>query len=181
MRAGCEDSRSDVPDAVVVLGAQVLPGGRPSTALRRRVVTGVAALRRTGAPAIVMCGGVGATPPAEAAVMAQIAEGLGVAADGILLEDRSHSTLEQAEQVAVMAGNRGWRQIIVVTDRYHLPRAVFLFRKTGLQVRGSGSGRGDGSLLRWWGGALREIPAWVKTAALALVGRPASPRRRGGG
>lgn len=170
---------SGPPDAVVVLGAQVLPGGRPSTALLRRVMQGVAVLGSSGAPVLVTCGGVGAAPPAEAAVMAEIAVRLGVDRSRILLEDRSRTTLEQAEQVAVMATEQGWREIVVVTDRYHVPRALFLFRRAGLQVRGSGSGRGGGSRLRWWGGTVREIPAWVKTVALAIAGRPASRRWRG--
>lgn len=172
---------AEAPDAVVVLGAEVLPESRPSTALRRRVEHGVATMRRTGAPILVVCGGVGRRPPAEAVVMAGIAEHLGVARDRIVLEDRSRSTLEQAEEVAALARAAAWHIVVVVTDRYHLPRAVHLFRRAGLAARGSGSGRSGGSLLRWWGGALREVPAWVKTAALEIAGRPHVPRRRGDG
>jgi uncharacterized SAM-binding protein YcdF (DUF218 family) len=180
MNSPDEDEATTAPDAVAVLGAQVLPGGRPSTALRRRVEHGLAVLRSTGAPIIIMCGGVGAEPPAEACVMARIAEDLGVEPGRVVTEDQSRSTVEQAEQVAALAAANGWQRVVVVTDRYHLPRAGFLFRRAGLDAEGSGCGRGDGSLLRWWGGALREIPAWVKTAALATAGRPSAPQRPGG-
>jgi len=175
--------RSDrsAPNAVVVLGAQVLPGGRPSTALRRRLEHGVAVFRSSGAPVLVVSGGVGAEPPAEATVMARMAEALGVSPQHIVAEDRSRSTLEQAEQVGAVAQRLGWRKVVVVTDRYHLPRAVFLFRRAGLDVQGSGCGRSDGSVLRWWGGVLREVPAWVKTAALVTAGRPAVPPQPGDG
>ena len=174
-------STASTPDAVVVLGAQVLPGGRPSTALRRRLEHGVVTFRSSGAPVLVVSGGVGAEPPSEATVMARMAEALGVSPRHIVAEDRSHSTLEQAEQVAAVARRRGWQRVLVVTDRYHLPRAVFLFRRAGLDVQGSGCGRAGGSLVRWWGGVLREAPAWVKTAALVISGRPAAPRPPGGG
>lgn len=161
-----------MPEAVVVLGAEVLPGGSPSTALRRRVERAVEILAGLPDARLVVCGGLGDTPPAEAEVMAALASRLGVGAERIVLEDRSSSTIEQAEAVAGMANARGWMRVVVVTDRYHLPRARFLFRRAGLDVEGAGCGRGRGSLLRWWGGALREIPAWVKTLLLAIAGRP---------
>jgi uncharacterized SAM-binding protein YcdF (DUF218 family) len=181
MKAGHEGAAAGGPDAIVVLGAQVLPGGRPSTALRRRVEHGAATLQSTGAPFLVVCGGAGDEPTAEAHVMARLAERLGVERGRIVGEDESRRTLEQAERVASLSAVNGWQRVVVVTDRYHLPRALFLFRRAGLDAEGSGCGRGDGSLLRWWGGALREIPAWVKTAALAIAGRPPTPRRRAGG
>jgi uncharacterized SAM-binding protein YcdF (DUF218 family) len=164
------------PDAIVVLGAQVLPGGRPSTALRRRVDHAVAVASPLGDVPFLMCGGVGAEPPAEAVVMRRIAVQSGIAPERVILEDRSRTTLQQAEEAARLVGAAGWRRVLVVTDRYHLPRAVFLFRRAGLDAAGSGCGRGDGSLVRWWAGAMREVPAWIKTLLVAIWGRPQRSR-----
>jgi len=160
------------PEAIVVLGAQVLPGGRPSTALRRRVDHAVAVAAPLGDVPLLMCGGEGGAPPAEAVVMRRVAVQAGIAPDRVILEDRSRSTLQQAEEAARLARRTGWRRVLIVTDRYHLPRAVFLFRRAGLDATGSGCGRGDGSLLRWWAGTAREVPAWIKTLLGAIAGRP---------
>jgi uncharacterized SAM-binding protein YcdF (DUF218 family) len=157
-----------IEDVVVVLGAQVLPGGRPSTALRRRVEHAVAV---RGDRPLVVCGGVGRHGPAEAVVMAALAEQHGVSRGSIVLEDRSRTTREQAEAVAALAARHGWDRVLVVSDRYHVPRARFLFRAAGLPATGSGCGRAGGSLLRWWGAWVREAGAWVKALTGSVVRR----------
>jgi uncharacterized SAM-binding protein YcdF (DUF218 family) len=158
-------------DAVVVLGAQVLGPDEPSPAVARRLAHGVEVLGRLGARRLVLAGGVGKAGISEAAVMARRATALGVAAERLVLEERSTNTLEQAVAVTRLARQEGWRRVVVVTDRYHLPRARFLFRRMGLPVAGEPApGPVGGDLWRWLGGAAREVAAWAKVGGQALGG-----------
>lgn len=122
-------------DAIVVLGAAVWPGERPSPALRRRIDRGVELWRAGLAPALVPTGGLGRYPPSEAEVMARVAGRAGVPADALVLESQATSTLTSAESVAALARERGWRSVIMVSQPYHLLRAGWMFRDQGLEVQ----------------------------------------------
>ena len=156
-------------DAVVVLGAEVLATGSPSPPVRRRVAHGVSVLRHTGAERLVLAGGVGHSGFCEASVMAALAVESGVAPESLIEEGQSHNTPEQAVAVAALARERAWRSVRVVSDRFHVPRAVFLFRRVGVgdPVRG----RGEGSRGRWIAAWLREAGAWVKVGGQLVSGR----------
>ena len=168
---GPRDRGAGAPGAVVVLGAEVRGPDDPAPAARRRVAHGVEVLRRFASARLVLTGGVGEAGVAEAVVMAGLARRLGVAAEQIVLEQESTSTLEQAVAVARLARRHGWRQVVVVTDRYHLPRALFLFRRMGLAASGDPArGPGGADRWRWLGGAAREGGAWTKVAGQALNG-----------
>jgi uncharacterized SAM-binding protein YcdF (DUF218 family) len=136
--------------------------------------------RQSPGARLVMTGGVGNAPVSEAEAMRRIALALGVPPDRMVLEDRSTSTIQQAVEVLRLGSIHGWRHVGLVTDRYHLPRARFLFRRMGLKVSGYPvRGTGGGSRRRWLEGVAREIPAWVKSIAQAMAaGRR---RRRTGG
>ncbi|GIW06621.1 MAG: hypothetical protein KatS3mg060_1426 [Dehalococcoidia bacterium] len=122
-------------DAIVVLGASVWSGGRPSPALRERAKRGAQLWRDGKAPVLVGSGAVGAHPPAEGAVIAQVAVSEGVPAGRIVIEDRARSTEDSAIFVRQLANNYGWQRLIVVSDPYHLPRAGWLFRERGFEVQ----------------------------------------------
>ena len=65
--------------AIVIFGAAVRPGGRPSGALRRRVEAALAFGARHPDALYVPTGGLGDHPPAEAEVMAALLRAAGVA------------------------------------------------------------------------------------------------------
>ena len=139
------------PDAVIVLGAAVVAPGVPGPALVRRVEWGVGVFRARSAGHLVLSGGGAA--PAEAHLMRDIALALGVAGGSILVEDRSRNTFENAIYTGAFIRRRGWRRIVVVTDAFHLPRALYIFRRLGLAVEGEGVPRtpttSRGRWLRW--------------------------------
>ena len=153
-------------DVIVVLGCALAPGGRPTTALRRRVRHAVEQWRRGAAPCLMLCGGVVRHPPAEAEAMAALAREAGVPETALLLEQRSRSTWENAACAGRLMRERGWARALLVTDGIHLPRAVLTFRRAGVRVAASGAP-----------GAWREEPAARavravarETAALAWYG-----------
>ena len=129
---------SDAPraDAIVVLGC-ALHAGSPSPALVRRVARGVALFEQGVARRLVLSGG-GSSCRAEAAAMRELALARGVPDDRILLEPDSRDTLENALRTAALMRAHGLASLILVTDRYHLARARFLFRRAGLSVVGCG-------------------------------------------
>jgi uncharacterized SAM-binding protein YcdF (DUF218 family) len=123
--------------AAVVLGAQVLRGGRPSGTLRARALH-AARLHAAGKVDLVMpTGGVGENPPSEAEVMARILQESGVPEEDILPEEKAKSTRESARLVAGMARARGTGSLVVVTDPLHCVRAVEAFRAEGFEVGAS--------------------------------------------
>ncbi|MGE3270340.1 MAG: YdcF family protein, partial [Chloroflexota bacterium] len=90
-------------DAIVVLGAAVWPGERPSPALARRIERGIELWQAGLAPILAPTGGVGQYPPSEAEVMADVARASGVPDDALMLETQATSTAESAERIRDLA------------------------------------------------------------------------------
>jgi uncharacterized SAM-binding protein YcdF (DUF218 family) len=135
VRRGERETVGQPADAIVVLGAQVHRGGRPSAALRGRMRRAIALYRQGYAPRIVVTGGVGDAGIAEAAVMQGIAVGLGVPERAIVLEPGATRTVESARAVGAICRTAGWRSVIVVSDPFHLWRSTLLFAAEGLRVQ----------------------------------------------
>ena len=149
-------------DVIVVLGAAVWPGEQPSPALQRRVLHAVDLMRRGYAAYLLVTGGVGKYPPAEAQVMQRLAMAHGIPSRHILLEDRATSTLESALRCSAILRQRGWSRALVVTDHYHLARALLAFRGCGIRAVGSAvRGKPARRLRRRWYYYLREWLALV--------------------
>ncbi len=145
----------DRVDAIVVLGAAVWSGGRPSPILRGRLSHAVALFQAGAGEYLLFSGGVGKHPPSEAEVMARIARDAGVPSERLVLERNSTNTLENALHCRAILRAHGWQRITVVTDDYHLPRALLAFRLLGLHASGSAPPRdGDG------------VPRWLRTYAI---------------
>lgn len=114
-------------DIVVILGRGMEPSGglrdyaEPSGATYSRLVSGVKILKRSGATALVLSGG-GPTKSreSEAGVMKDLALELGVRKDGIITEEDSRNTMEQAIRVAALLSQTKGRRIGLVTSALHL-------------------------------------------------------------
>ncbi len=122
-------------DAIVVAGCLVMPDGRPSLALVRRTEKAVQLWRAGRAPLIVLTGGVGQGPIAEAQAAARVARSLGVPEQQLILEQDSKNTEQNARFTRkLIDGDR----LIVVTDTYHVRRCEWFFRKYFRTVTGVG-------------------------------------------
>jgi uncharacterized SAM-binding protein YcdF (DUF218 family) len=131
--------REEVPEATrvaVILGTQVLSGGRPSRTLEARVRHAAGLYKEGKVGLLVPTGGLGDYPPSEGEVMARILREEGVPEDAVLLEDRALNTWDSARLLAGMADKLGVRSVVVVTDPLHCVRTVAAFRKAGLMARG---------------------------------------------
>lgn len=122
--------------AIVVLGAAQYDG-RPSPVLRARVDHAVQLWRQGLAPVLVMTGGRGeGDTTTEAAVERRYAISKGVPARAILTEARSRSTSETLRNVATMM-TKDRREVILVSDPFHMFRLAILARRYGLEPRTS--------------------------------------------
>jgi vancomycin permeability regulator SanA len=165
-----EDVNRITLDVIIVLGAAVCKGGRPSQALRRRVLHGVKLLEDKKANYLLVTGGLGKYPPAEAIVMRSLALDTGVQKEKIILEEKGTSTFTNVKHCIRIMRKHNWFNAIVVSDSYHLFRATFVFRCFGIKVTGSAAkgGRQDNTPLRWLYYHLREIVAFAWYIILIL-------------
>ena len=130
--ASVPDGTTARPRVAVVLGAQVLRGGRPSPTLEVRTRHAGELYGRDLVDLLVPTGGEGEYTPGEAVVMSGILREMGVPEAAILREDTARSTWESAVRVAEIAHDRGIGEVLVVTDPLHCVRTVASFRRVGL-------------------------------------------------
>lgn len=127
-------SRVNRGDAIVVLGASVYRDGTLSDPSIRRMMVGLLLYHQGWAPLLVLSGPSYAGSPVEAEVRAEWAKQLGVPSRAILLETRAQTTAEEASNIATTLRQRGAKRILLVSDTFHLARAVPAFEKERLIV-----------------------------------------------
>jgi len=118
--------------AIVVLGAAQYVG-RPSPVLRARLDHAVDLWRRKLAPVIIVTGGTGrGDTTSEAAVSRRYAIKQGVPAKAILMETKGRTTSESMDGVAALMAQRHRRDVLLVSDPFHMLRLTILARRHGL-------------------------------------------------
>lgn len=121
-------------DAIVVLGAKVLPDGQPGPDLRARTQHAVDLYQAGLAPQLICTGGVQDDPASAAAVCRSLALSLDTPQQAIFLADGSANTEEDARRVALVMNQHGWQSALLVSHPLHLYRAKLFFEKEGLTV-----------------------------------------------
>jgi vancomycin permeability regulator SanA len=160
--AGHLFSEEDVPPAPValVLGARVYPDGTPSSFLAARLDV-ARRLYLAGTVQVLLVSGDNLAPEYnEPEAMRRYLIAAGVPADRIVTDHAGFDTYDSCVRAKRVFGVS---ELIVVTQSYHLPRAVATARRVGLAANGVG----DDScrLLRraWRRGVVRDQLACVKT------------------
>jgi uncharacterized SAM-binding protein YcdF (DUF218 family) len=133
----------------------------------RRVECGIRLYREGAAPLLLLSGG-GSGPIPEAEIMRQIALSRGVPERALLVETRSDNTVENAREAARLLRSRGVREVLLVSDRSHLPRAALLFRLAGLRIAARAGVR-PRSMLWEAEATIRECLAFPGSLARALL------------
>jgi len=121
-------------DIIVVLNGGVSTSGgfrenpEPSGATYSRVFNGVEIFKQSGAKTLVMSGA-GDIKGSEDDTMKNLAVALGIRADKIIVEYKSHHTLEHAVELSKIFPPENELKIGIVTSALHIPRAVQAFQK----------------------------------------------------
>lgn len=119
--------------AIVVLGAAQYVG-RPSPVLRARLDHAVALWRRGMAPALIVTGGRGTgDTTSEAEVSQRYAIHRGVPRAAILMETEGRTTSQSMAGVAALMNTRRRKDVLLVSDPFHMLRLTILARRHGLE------------------------------------------------
>jgi SanA protein len=144
------------PDCILVLGAGVW-GDRPSPMLEDRLLTGIAFYEKGLSDRLLVSGDHGKDHYDEVNVMKRYAVERGVPSSHIFMDHAGFSTydsLYRAREVFLV------KKVAIVTQKYHLYRALYIAKGLGLEAVGVSSD------LRPYAGQefrdLREILARVK-------------------
>jgi uncharacterized SAM-binding protein YcdF (DUF218 family) len=124
-------------DAIVILGARVLPDGQPGPDLTPRIEHGVWLYQQGYAINLICAGGAAGDAMSAAAIARREAIQRGVPADAVLLADGTSNTREDAARTAEVMAQRGWRSALVVSHPLHMLRATLLFRLAGVEAYAS--------------------------------------------
>lgn len=166
---------SDAPPrtAALVLGAGLRPDGTPSTYLARRLDAAADLYERGVVRAVLVSGDSSSVGYDEPTAMKDYLVRAGVPADVVVQDFAGLDTHDSAVRARTVFGVE---DAIVITQDYHLPRAVFSARAAGIDAVGvavSSESVTREQLAQW---KARDLLASWKAAADALLGRePARP------
>jgi uncharacterized SAM-binding protein YcdF (DUF218 family) len=140
-----EEMRRFDADAGVILGAAVWHGSehieRPSPTLLERIKLGEQLLKQNIIPKIVTTGSNAPGEKAEGEIAKLELIARGIDESKITSETGSHSTLEQVLFLRdELVKKQGWKKFIIISDQYHLARAIEMCRFNGIDAIGSPSG-----------------------------------------
>lgn len=128
-------------DVIVLLGGGVtldtqdIDGvGHPMPSTANRILTTARIYMKTQLPVIISSGQLYQDVGNEAVVDKRLLISLGVPEEKIILEAQSLSTTQNAELTAELLGKYKYKQPILVTSAYHMPRAIKNFTKLGISV-----------------------------------------------
>ena len=123
-------------DCILVLGAKVMPSGAPSHMLEDRCRRGVELYQAKAAPVLVMSGDHGQVEYDEVSVMKRYAVDNGVPSSDVFMDHAGFSTYDSLYRARdVFQAKR----VLIVTQRYHLFRALYIARQLGLDAWGVAS------------------------------------------
>ena len=120
-------------DAILVLGARVWNNGQPSGILKDRINTGVALYESGVSDRLLMSGDHGQEDYDEVNAMKEYAIELGVPAEVIFMDHAGFSTYESVYRARDIFQVK---TVVIVSQQYHLYRALYIARALGLDAYG---------------------------------------------
>ncbi len=150
----------EAPEApvAVVFGAGLRRDGRPTAVLADRVRAAVDLYRRGKVRTLLLSGAARADGHHEAQAMAALARDLGVPKQDIWVDEGGTRTFETCRRAASLFGVR---RALLVSQRYHLPRALLTCKALGIQATGVSADLRSYRPVQYRFWTLREVPATV--------------------
>ena len=128
-----ETDYSRPAQAAVVPGAQVFADGRPTIALKGRVLTAVSLYKRGLVHTLVLSGGRNGAA-SQVTAMRSLALQQGVPSSCVLCDYEGVNTAATVRDTVPLLRAHDLRRVIVVSDFYHLPRLKLAYASAGLDV-----------------------------------------------
>ncbi|MBY0473181.1 YdcF family protein [Patescibacteria group bacterium] len=160
-------SGKDTPpkaQVALVLGASVMSNGTLSAVMKERADR-AAVLYQSGIVSKILVTGDNSTLQYdEVYPVGKYFLALGIPQEDIFLDYAgfdTYSSMYRAHDVF------GVTRVLVITQHYHLPRALFIARTLGLDAYGVDASQGE----KYFYNSLREIPASLKAAFDLAIGR----------
>lgn len=120
-------------DCILVLGCLVKSDGAPSDMLHDRLQRGVELYDLGAAPKILMTGDHGRDDYDEVAAMKRFAVEAGVPSENVFMDHAGFSTYESMYRARDIFQAK---KILIVTQEYHLYRAIYIAESLGLEAYG---------------------------------------------
>ena len=141
-------------DCIIVLGAGLRPDGKPTWMLEDRIKVGDELYKNHAAPKIIMSGDHGRESYDEVNAMKKYAKSEGVPSKDIFMDHagfETYDTMYRARDVF------GAKKVIIVTQKYHLYRAMYAAKKLGLEAYGVSATKRKYDNKQW----IRDIREWL--------------------
>ncbi len=130
------DAISLEPNCILILGAGVWGDGRPSHMLEDRLLQGIELYENGVSDRLLMSGDHGSKEYDEVNVMKGFAIDKGIPSDHIFMDHAGFSTYESIYRARdIFKADK----VIIVTQRYHMYRALYIAEKLGLEAYGVAS------------------------------------------
>lgn len=120
-------------DCILVLGCGVLPGGRPTAMLRDRLDKSVEVYEAGVSERLLMSGDHGTAYYDEVNTMKSYAIEKGIPSEAVFMDHAGFSTYESMYRARDIFCAK---KIVIVTQKYHLYRAIYVARALGLEAYG---------------------------------------------
>ena len=128
-----EEAAGDGADCILVLGAGLRPDGSPSSMLAERIETGCSLYEAGAAPRLLMSGDHGSRDYDEVNAMKDAAVAAGIPSEAVFMDHAGFSTYDSMYRARDVFGAK---KVVIVTQAYHLPRALWIARRLGLEAVG---------------------------------------------
>lgn len=117
----------------LVLGAGLEKNNLPTDILADRVKTAVNLFKSKKTDVLILSGSSNSQNYSEPASMKIMAESLGVKASNLIMDDQGKSTFDSCLNLSNISGVN---KITIITQKFHLPRAIFLAEAMDYKVNG---------------------------------------------
>lgn len=130
-----EASKLEDIDCILVLGAGIW-GDKPSPMLEDRLLTGIELYNNNISDKIVMSGDHGQKEYDEVNIMKEYAIEKGIESSNIFMDHAGFSTYESIYRLKEIFKAK---KVVIVTQKYHLHRALYIAKQLGLEAYGVNS------------------------------------------